>query len=141
MKSLKDIVLERLVLSKSKNTNDITPIEQFIDILNKYKEFNDNGFDVEDSDAYGETGIIPQTEDGEDVKYISCRTHPDIDITAILLYIDYHGGNKIVCIDMPEKFDYFIKDILGGGNQKDGELFYSAMIKEMEEKLNAKQNK
>jgi hypothetical protein len=133
MKNLKDIVLERLILSKNKNS--ITPVENFLDILREYKrQIDESGFAPEYSDTYGETGIIPQTKDGNDVLIISTITTNNTH--KINLYYEANNEYKVENILVPENFDYFIKDVLGLGNRSDGEKFYELMIAEIEEKLN-----
>ena len=133
MKNLKDIVLERLILPKDRNS--ITPVEVFLDILREYKkQIDESGFDLEYSDTYVETGLIPQTKDGNDVLSISTITINNKH--KIRLYYEDNNEYKAENISVPENFEYFITDVLGLGSRLSGKEFYELMIAEMEEKLN-----
>ena len=133
MKNLKDIVLERLILPKDRNS--ITPVEVFLDILREYKkQIDESGFALEYSDTYGETGLIPQTKDGNDVLIISTITTNNKH--NISLYYEDNNEYKVENISVPENFEYFITDVLGLGSRLSGKEFYELMIAEMEEKLN-----
>lgn len=132
MKQLKDILLERLVLSKNKSSS-LPSWEDFIIVLRK---FNDNHKNGHSDPSFTATAVLDMGK--YKPKFLDDDGKPsNIYIEAISVVgeksIKLASGNDRTSITftMPEDFEDFII-CLGTGDKETGEKLYTGLYSEIE---------
>lgn len=139
MKNLKDIVLERLVLSKTQK--DFPDINEFLNIVYELYTKHENAIDLRKTNTYKKLNIHPS-------KYISKDNIVRYPITYIWSMkpskqeriLSYQVLIDGVDIDLFE-FDFDEDDIddffeiLGDGDKNDGKEFYISLFDELNKQL------
>ena len=128
MKQLKDILFERLILSKNKSR--LPNWEDFITVL---RDFNDKHGKVDP--AFSKTAIIDMgkykprflDDDGNPSKSIDNISA----VGEISIKLSTDDDRKSITFNMPEDFEEFII-CLGTGDKETGEKLYTGLYSELE---------
>ena len=128
MKQLKDILLERLVLSKNKN--DLPNWEDFITVLRK---FNDEHGEL--NPAFSATAILDMEK--YKPKFLDDDGNPSKSIDNMYavgeksIKLSSDNDRTSITFSMPEDFEDFII-CLGTGDKETGEKLYTGLYSELE---------
>lgn len=129
MKQLKDILLERLVLSKNKSSG----LPHWKDFITVLRDFNDKHGTV--CPAFTKTAIIDMgkykpkflDDDGNPSKSIANISA----VGEISIKLSTDDDRTSITFSMPEDFEEFIV-CLGTGDKETGEKLYTGLYSELE---------